>query len=84
MWVAHKSLTLNFNSFYNICIFTISTILYLSIYIHVINLYFVSVVKRSADLHTEAKFAQFSGKGITEFDIINLEEAKTFESIDIK
>lgn len=39
----------------------------------------ISVVKRSADLHTEAKFAQFSGKGITEFDIINLEEAQAYE-----
>ncbi|KAI4464262.1 integral transmembrane protein 2 [Holotrichia oblita] len=41
--------------------------------------YVGGVVKRSADLHTEAKFAQFSGKGITEFDIINLEEAQAYE-----
>lgn len=40
---------------------------------------FVSVVKRSADLHEEAKFAQFSGKGITEIDIVNLEDAASFE-----
>ncbi|KAJ8975993.1 hypothetical protein NQ317_006290, partial [Molorchus minor] len=30
------------------------------------------VVKRSAELHPEAKFAEFAGKGITEFDIIEL------------
>lgn len=41
--------------------------------------YVGGVVKRSADLHTEAKFAQFSGKGITEFDIINLEDAQAYE-----
>lgn len=37
------------------------------------------VVKRSADLHSEAKFAQFAGKGITEFDIVNLDEVYAYE-----
>lgn len=36
-------------------------------------------MKRSADLHVEAKFAQFSGKGITEIDIVNLEDTELFE-----
>lgn len=38
-----------------------------------------TVVKRSADLGSEAKFAQFSGKGITEIDIVNIEDAKAYE-----
>ncbi|CAG9813982.1 unnamed protein product [Phaedon cochleariae] len=37
------------------------------------------VVKRSADLHTDAKFAQFAGKGITQIDIMNLEEVYNYE-----
>lgn len=44
-----------------------------------VNFIFVLVVKRSADLHIEAKFAQFSGKGITEIDIVNLEDTVPFE-----
>lgn len=45
---------------------------------------FLSVVKRSADLHVEAKFAQFSGKGITEVDIVNLEDIATFEKAKLQ
>nr|CAH7758552.1 unnamed protein product [Callosobruchus chinensis] len=37
------------------------------------------VVKRSADLHSEAKFAQFAGKGITEFDIMNFDDVLAYE-----
>lgn len=38
------------------------------------------VVKRSAvEPHDEVKFAQFSGKGITEFDIVNFDEVESFE-----
>ncbi|XP_018336590.1 integral membrane protein 2B [Agrilus planipennis] len=37
--------------------------------------YVGGVVKRSADLPNDAKFAQFSGRGIVEFDIVNFEEA---------
>lgn len=37
------------------------------------------VYKRSADLENGAKFAQFSGKTITEFDIINFAELLMFE-----
>lgn len=39
----------------------------------------VSVVKRSADLESEGKFAQFSGKSITEIDIVNIAELVAFE-----
>lgn len=46
--------------------------------------FFFTVVKRSAELHTEAKFAQFSGKGITEFDIVNIEDVEKFESAKSK
>lgn len=42
------------------------------------------VVKRSADLHVEAKFAQFSGKGITEFDIVNLEDTEPYEQAKVQ
>lgn len=42
--------------------------------------YFLLVVKRSADLHSEARFAQFAGKGITEFDIVNLDEVIAYEN----
>lgn len=45
---------------------------------------FVSVVKRSAELHQEAKFAQFSGKGITEIDIINLEDTVPYEKTKVQ
>lgn len=37
------------------------------------------VEKRSADLENGAKFAQFSGKSITEFDIINLGQVIEYE-----
>lgn len=37
------------------------------------------VVKRSAELHPEVKFAQFAGKGIVEFDIVNMEDADAYE-----
>ncbi|XP_017784330.1 PREDICTED: integral membrane protein 2B [Nicrophorus vespilloides] len=42
--------------------------------------YVGGVVKRSADLHDEAKFAQFSGNGIMEFDIINFHEVEAYEN----
>ncbi|XP_074032775.1 integral membrane protein 2A isoform X2 [Leptinotarsa decemlineata] len=41
--------------------------------------YVGGVVKRSADLLSEAKFAQFAGKGITQFNIVNLEEVQAYE-----
>ena len=41
--------------------------------------FFVVVVKRSADLHVQAKFAQFSGNKITEYDIFNLEDVLEYE-----
>ncbi|RZC36305.1 integral membrane protein 2A [Asbolus verrucosus] len=41
--------------------------------------YVGGVVKRSADSHMEAKFIQFSGNKITEFDIMNLDELKNYE-----
>ncbi|KAG5898942.1 hypothetical protein JTB14_004665 [Gonioctena quinquepunctata] len=41
--------------------------------------YVGGVVKRSADPHSEAKFAQFAGKGITQFNIINLKEVEEYE-----
>lgn len=41
--------------------------------------YVGGVVKRSADLHPEAKFAQFAGNGVTEFDIVNLEDVLEYE-----
>ncbi|XP_018576588.1 integral membrane protein 2C [Anoplophora glabripennis] len=41
--------------------------------------YVGGVVKRSANLQPEAKFAQFAGNGITEFDIVNLEEVLAYE-----
>lgn len=41
--------------------------------------YVGGVVKRSAELNSEAKFAQFSGKGITEIDIVNLDDVENFE-----
>lgn len=37
------------------------------------------VVKRSAELNAEAKFAQFSGNGITEIDIINFSDVENYE-----
>ncbi|XP_060518831.1 uncharacterized protein LOC132697385 [Cylas formicarius] len=41
---------------------------------------FVSgVVKRSAMLHSEAKFAQFAGRGILELDIMNLDDVLNYE-----
>ena len=46
--------------------------------------YVGGVVKRSADLHTEAKFAQFSGRGITEYDIMNLEEVQEYEKSGVQ
>lgn len=51
------------------------------VYVHLlINCnWFVSVVKRSADLDNGAKFAQFSGESITEFDIMNFAEVVEFE-----
>lgn len=39
----------------------------------------VSVYKRSTDLQNGAKFAQFSGKNVIEFDIVNLADAIEFE-----
>lgn len=36
-------------------------------------------MKRSANLEPEAKFAQFAGNGITEFDIVNLDEVLAYE-----
>ncbi|CAH0556542.1 unnamed protein product [Brassicogethes aeneus] len=47
--------------------------------IYKLETYIGGVVKRSADLHDEAKFAQFAGKGITEVDIINLEDITEYE-----
>jgi len=44
--------------------------------------YVGGVVKRSADLHVEAKFAQFSGNKITEFDIVNMDELMEFEKLN--
>jgi len=41
--------------------------------------YVGGVVKRSADLDNEAKFAQFAGTRILEYDIVNLGEVKAFE-----
>ncbi|XP_022903049.2 integral membrane protein 2B [Onthophagus taurus] len=41
--------------------------------------YVGGVVKRSAELHTQAKFAQFSGKGITEFDLVNFDDVLAYE-----
>ncbi|XP_044268613.1 integral membrane protein 2A [Tribolium madens] len=41
--------------------------------------YVGGVVKRSADLHVQAKFAQFSGNKITEFDILNFEDVQDYE-----
>lgn len=41
--------------------------------------YVGGVVKRSANLQPEAKFAQFAGKGITEIDLINLDEVVAYE-----
>ncbi|KAG5888947.1 hypothetical protein JTB14_012206 [Gonioctena quinquepunctata] len=41
--------------------------------------YVGGVVKRSADPHSEAKFAQFAGKGITQFNIMNLKDVEEYE-----
>lgn len=35
--------------------------------------------KRSIDLHENAKFAQYAGNGITELDIMNIEDAWAHE-----
>lgn len=40
---------------------------------------FFSVVKRSVDAFDEMKFSQFAGKGILEYDIVNLKELESFE-----
>lgn len=41
--------------------------------------YVGGVVKRSAELPDEAKFAQFAGTSIIEFDIVNLGDVRAFE-----
>jgi integral membrane protein 2B len=41
--------------------------------------YVGGVVKRSADLHVQAKFAQYGGKDITEFDIVNFDDVEDYE-----
>ncbi|KAL3280620.1 hypothetical protein HHI36_003857 [Cryptolaemus montrouzieri] len=38
-----------------------------------------AIEKRSADLNSEAKFSQFSGKGITEIKIVNLNDVENYE-----
>ncbi|KAK9882514.1 hypothetical protein WA026_021861 [Henosepilachna vigintioctopunctata] len=40
---------------------------------------FSRVVKRSAELDSGAKFAQFAGKGITEIDIVNFSDVEKYE-----
>lgn len=40
---------------------------------------FFLVVKRSAELDSDAKFAQFAGTGIMELDIINFDDVKRYE-----
>lgn len=37
------------------------------------------MVKRSASFEAEAKFAQFSGKKITEIDIVNMDDVIEYE-----
>lgn len=42
---------------------------------------YILVWKRSADLENNAKFAQFSGHGIQEYDITNMEEVNNYEKV---
>lgn len=41
--------------------------------------YVSGVVKRSANPNSEAKFGQFAGKGILEFDIVNMDDVLAYE-----
>lgn len=41
--------------------------------------YVGGVVKRSADLSKEAKYAHFAGKGIIEVDFVNMDEVNAYE-----
>lgn len=48
--------------------------------IYMMEKYISGVYKRSIDLSEKAKYAEFSGKSIVEFDIVNLPELEAYEN----